>query len=543
MTKLACAGAGLGLAIALVAVDVPVARACGGCFHATTDRGTSVITDHRMVLSVSTTQTVLWDQVRYSGDPSEFAWVLPVRDGARIELARGELIEALDLATATTVKGPDIACTTTTTSSSSSSSSSSSGGGSGSGGGCGGGGFGGSSNVTSLPTSGGGSSGSSGAVDSGFQGNNVVEVVAQSVVGPYQAVTLHSKQGDALGAWLTTNGFDVPDAVVPIISTYVRDGFDFIALRLRPGVGVRAMQPVRVVTPGASPVLPLRMVTAGIGANVGLTLWVISEGRWHTKNFPDALVDTGRLAWDPAQNRSNYRDLAAEALAANGGRGWLTEYARAGIDASSGSYGSGTFVSGVESLYKSACAKAGSETVACEGKGSDLPWDGGAPPDGGDAGEGDAGADDADAPDADAPDAAADAAAPDAGCTRTRPVCDSFDDIDVALVGLHRSDVWITKLRAALPAAQCSGGDLVLEGAQVQAPVGNDLRTSTFTDPTFDPCRGRGAAASPGSTTGDDDSGCACRATPVSQVPVSALFVAAAGVAVVGRIARRRRRR
>ena len=37
-----------------------------------------------MALSISTQQTVLWDQIRYSGDPAEFAWVLPVRAGAKL---------------------------------------------------------------------------------------------------------------------------------------------------------------------------------------------------------------------------------------------------------------------------------------------------------------------------------------------------------------------------------------------------------------------------------------------------------------------------
>src|SRR5262245_38550483 len=99
------------LALALCAgFDARVAHACGGCFHAATDRNPSVVTDHRMVLSVSTKQTVLWDQIRYSGTPEEFAWVLPVRAGARVELARGEFVEALDLATQVRVKGPDVSC-------------------------------------------------------------------------------------------------------------------------------------------------------------------------------------------------------------------------------------------------------------------------------------------------------------------------------------------------------------------------------------------------------------------------------------------------
>src|SRR5207245_977552 len=70
----------------------------------------SVITDHRMALAVSTAQTVLWDQVRYQGNPKEFAWVLPVGQGARIELARDEFLQALNLLTAVQVTAPQVTC-------------------------------------------------------------------------------------------------------------------------------------------------------------------------------------------------------------------------------------------------------------------------------------------------------------------------------------------------------------------------------------------------------------------------------------------------
>ncbi len=85
---------------ALCAVtDARDAKACGGCFHPADDLGGSVVTDHRMVFEITAKETILWDQVRYAGNPAEFAWVLPVRAGARIELSSGEWIAALDAAT------------------------------------------------------------------------------------------------------------------------------------------------------------------------------------------------------------------------------------------------------------------------------------------------------------------------------------------------------------------------------------------------------------------------------------------------------------
>src|SRR5262245_20519783 len=96
----------LALAAGAVALlDAPRVEACGGCFVPATEQ--TVVTDHRMALSVSKQQTVLWDQIRYSGDPREFAWVLPVRNGAKLELANDEFFNALDASTQPTVIQPN----------------------------------------------------------------------------------------------------------------------------------------------------------------------------------------------------------------------------------------------------------------------------------------------------------------------------------------------------------------------------------------------------------------------------------------------------
>ena len=52
------------------------ASACGGCFVPPEDN--TVVTDHRMILSVGQGESTLYDQIRYQGLPAEFAWVLPI---------------------------------------------------------------------------------------------------------------------------------------------------------------------------------------------------------------------------------------------------------------------------------------------------------------------------------------------------------------------------------------------------------------------------------------------------------------------------------
>ena len=152
-----------------------------------------------------------------------------------------------------------------------------------------------------------------------------VTVTKPENVGPYATVQLHATDSGALDSWLAQNGFDIPADVVPVIDAYVTEGFDFLAMKLLPNQGVQAMRPVRVTTPGASLSLPLRMAAVGTGATVGITIWVVSDGRYEPQNFPFFHIDDSALVWDFSTSSSNYTTLRAQNEAALGGKGWEIE--------------------------------------------------------------------------------------------------------------------------------------------------------------------------------------------------------------------------
>jgi len=81
------------------------ASACGGCFHPPTQT-VSDITDERMLLSVSTLQSTLYDQLRYSGSPSNFAWVLPIHGTVDVGLSADVLFDSIDVLTETQINPP-----------------------------------------------------------------------------------------------------------------------------------------------------------------------------------------------------------------------------------------------------------------------------------------------------------------------------------------------------------------------------------------------------------------------------------------------------
>jgi hypothetical protein len=287
-TKLVITAALFASAATTLALETD-ASACGGCFHPPQESPT-VVTDHRMILSVSKDQSTLYDQVKYQGSPSSFAWVLPISGTVDVGLSSDIVFQSLDGITQTSVIAPPQNCPP-------------------------------APNCRSADF--GGAQASAPTMDAGAGGN--VSVIKQEVVGPYLTVQLKATDPAALQTWLTTNGFGVPADVQPVVDKYVAEKFDFLALKLIPGKGIQDMRPVRVTTKGASAVLPLRMVAAGTGATVGISLWVLGEGRYEPQNFPNFAITADELVWDWTQQKSNYTTLRAQKSTASGGRGWETE--------------------------------------------------------------------------------------------------------------------------------------------------------------------------------------------------------------------------
>src|SRR5450432_4253156 len=102
-------GIAFGGALALTIASEHEANACGGCFHPPTQTA-SDITDERMLLSVSQTQTTLYDQIRYAGSPSSFAWVLPIHGTVDVGLSADVLFGSVDTLTATQIPAPPQNC-------------------------------------------------------------------------------------------------------------------------------------------------------------------------------------------------------------------------------------------------------------------------------------------------------------------------------------------------------------------------------------------------------------------------------------------------
>ncbi len=441
------------------------AQACGGCFVPPSQ--STVVSAHRMALSISPKQTVLWDQIQYDGDPDSFAWVLPVKPGAVIEISNDAWFDTLDAATSTQIFAANVDCGDGNS-----------------------GGFGCGDALASRAFS-------DSENGSGINGPSVT-VVHRGTVGPFETLTLSTDTPGALNEWLTNAKYEIDPSTQPVIDAYVAEKFDFIALKLLPGKDVKAMKPVRVVQPGASPTLPLRMVAIGTGANVAITLFMISEGRWEAKNFGNAVAPVDLLSWDFKTQDSNYGALRTKVLEQNGGASWLTAFAFQGglLAELPGLFtfgGPRTYTSSNQQNFADSIAAAyvqqglaNNETTTgeCTAAFANLapsslmvsnPCPAGKPLDDPSCGEVAAGEIDARA-----------------------FACGPLDDLAVALNGLHPKDVWLTRLEANLPRAAL-GEDLVVEPAASQETVDNMHQAKIGTN--VDVVCGDSSVAPPGGTT------------------------------------------
>jgi hypothetical protein len=285
-----------------------------------------VVTDHRLVLAVSKEATTLYDQMQFQGEPTSFAWVLPIRGEAKVGLSSVGLFSALDALTATELTSPDPGCPKPLECNKGSV-------------GCGAG-----DSLGSAP-------GDFGAVGGRGLSDGGVVVEKREVVGPYEAVQLNVQGGNGgvLIKWLADNGFAMPKEAEPILDAHVKEGSNFLALKFVPGAGVSAMRPVRVTTKGAAASVPLRAAAVGAGEKVGMTLWVVGEGRYEPEGLPVFTVEGKELFWDWSNGSTNFAEVRARKTLETEGRGWELESSidlsksevEANIKDAAGDYGMG----------------------------------------------------------------------------------------------------------------------------------------------------------------------------------------------------------
>jgi hypothetical protein len=104
LSRLFCSSGAL-VAAALVLSLSADARAMGALVSY--PPGSAAATEVRLAFAGTGTPAVRWGSLRVQGTPTTFAWILPVRDGAYVDLASDAWLESLEAASAPRVIPPD----------------------------------------------------------------------------------------------------------------------------------------------------------------------------------------------------------------------------------------------------------------------------------------------------------------------------------------------------------------------------------------------------------------------------------------------------
>jgi len=254
--------------------------ACGGFFTSGTPVDQNI---ERIIFAVNPGSITLYEQINYSGAPSNFAWVLPVPAVPKLATTPVDLFRNLDIATVPLFSQS-------------------------------------SPPPCGLPPLGGERPVGSGATSPG--GN--VGVYGQGTVGPYAYAVIGSSDPQALTRWLQSHHYHIPDKAQPLIATYTQAHMLFLAMRLQPQEGIQDLTPVKITFATTSPqvMIPLRLAAAAATPHMGLLVWIFGSGRYVPQNYQAFQIRDEQLAG------ASYQQLIDKAVSRANGHAFTTEYAQ-----------------------------------------------------------------------------------------------------------------------------------------------------------------------------------------------------------------------
>ena len=257
--------------------------------------------------------------IRYAGDPSQFAWIVPVPSVPELALSPAAAFAMIDDATRpfTDVQFEDVCpvpeyeCHQHPFPDCSSGDDRPFAGGAGTGGG-----------------EDGGIGSGIGDADDGAGGDDAppgIDVIDMQQVGSYETVTFTAAEADLAVQWLQDNGFIVNDTMTPYMMPYVEAGMVFVAAKLVAGAGIDAIEPLRLTYADTLPMIPLMLTAVASEPHLTVTAYIYDDVGYRPSVRPIAVIDEARIAID-GSGRINYPQLLARTVDEIGGDGWVVEY-------------------------------------------------------------------------------------------------------------------------------------------------------------------------------------------------------------------------
>ncbi len=302
----------LGLAVAAHLADTPVARACGCLSPPAVTEGDYAVnqTGEQLIFEVEPGWVTAHVLIRYAGDPSQFAWIVPVPEVPELSVSPTSVFGLLDRGTAPNINVTvDNLCPTSQWACHYEQDTSF---------GCGG--------AAKYNASGGGFAADAGASsDAAGAGGSPVTVLGEQTVGNYQTVTFQASQASAAVQWLQDNGFVVNSTTSIYMESYIQQNMVFVAAKLVPGAPATAITPLRMRYRAAYPSVPLILTAVAAQPHLTVTAFLFGSQFFRPMGHPVVTVPAERLAVDPS-GRFNYPMLLARTIDEAGSDAFTIEY-------------------------------------------------------------------------------------------------------------------------------------------------------------------------------------------------------------------------
>ena len=148
-------------------------------------------------------------------------------------------------------------------------------------------------------------------------------------LSPYESAILPADSQDAVLKWLTDRKYPVPPNLSAALGPYCGRGGSIVALRFQATETAGALEPIVLHYQGDWQAdrlsLPLLSGARGTTSKMPLQVWILGPSRAIPLGAANAVLNDAQINWFTGGR--NYQEVLAGAIAENGDRAFVTEYA------------------------------------------------------------------------------------------------------------------------------------------------------------------------------------------------------------------------
>ncbi len=152
-----------------------------------------------------------------------------------------------------------------------------------------------------------------------------VEVVSQEQVGPYDTAVITSDDSQAIVNWLVDNDYQLGDLGIDLLHPYVEEGAFFLALKLVTDRDVGDLQPIALTYAAEEPGIPIRLTAVATAPELSVIAWVLAEHRAIPKNYLHVRINEAAIDW--FNGGFNYPEVVTLATNEAEGQAFVTDFA------------------------------------------------------------------------------------------------------------------------------------------------------------------------------------------------------------------------